>query len=110
MSKKTIKRLAFKRYVTNKCHDNYYFLTKHMNDATLALALSLTENQRTLENWVVFIARDLFMLPTKGDANFYKIGKTMWDFFRLTNNIINYMFYKCGIKREDRDLERFLTA
>ena len=110
MSKKIIKRLAFKRKVINQCHDNYFFLTKHMNDHTLALALSLTKTKRTKENWVVFIARDLFMIPTKGEANFYKIGEAIWDFFRLTNSIINYMFYKCGVKREDRDLERFLTA
>ena len=84
------KRKDFQKRIINQNHENYYFLSKTMDDR--AISLLMTEfSDRSKDTWYMFLNRDLFMLPSETMTS-YKLNKRHWEFNRITTRVIKHLF------------------
>jgi hypothetical protein len=94
-------RKDFQQKIWIKSHENYYFLSKHIQDADIAYLLSLTGQTKNF--WQQFINDDLFA-TLNGSITNYRVTGTMWKFYKYTCWVIQHIFKLVGIPRNKRNL------
>ena len=97
------RRVKFRKRVWLESHDNYFFITKTINEYTLANMLSRWVGG-SQQSWAVFMSQDLFSPNTKSILR-YQVSGRLWLFFRLTSWLIQIMFKRLGVPKEKRDKE-----
>ena len=97
-----IRRKEFSKRVWLQCHENYYFLSRHLKDYELSKILSIFTSN--IQSWSTFISTNMFTTIDERGIFDYKVKPKMWQFFRLTTAIIRKIFKIARVKRENRDL------
>ena len=104
-----IKRKEFEVKVWNEAYELFHFLNKRMSAQEIAKMMSLLELghicPKRINLWSTYLSRSLFV-PLDESILIHKVGKVLWRFWRNAKWAVRMMFKRCGVKKENRDLER----
>ena len=103
--KYVLRRLAFKKYVTNRSHEMLYFLERYFPTSTVSYMLNRIDPSNSVGSWDVFLNKTMFTLDAKSVLSF-KVTSMMWKFYRYARWILafifrkhSYNFYKCDLNK-----------
>ena len=100
-----IRRYEFRRWVTNKCHEYFYYLERYFPASTIAYMLWKINPKRNIQTWNTFMSHYLFSSPEYTVLNF-RIKAMMWEFFRYCRWILIHLFKIKGFKFRECDLNK----
>ena len=100
-----VRRYEFKKWVTNKCHEYYFYLERYFPASTISYMMTTISDAHKEHTWNMFFNKQLFSYTDYSILQ-YKIRPMMWEFFRQVRWILIHLFKMKGLKFSECNLDK----
>lgn len=99
-----IRRVEFKKRITNEMHDYYFYLTRYFSEAEICRMIYKIDSTQSLSTWQAFLSNGLFALNNDSIMT-TKVPPKKWAFYRYSTWIIRKEMLKHGMKLGEFDID-----